>query len=103
MANKILYKDLNSTDKIKAEIDWTSWLGTSTISTSTWAAQDDYGSTTSALTVSDDSHASGVTECYVTGGSQNEEYWLVNTIVTGDAIPRTESRSIELHCVRKLV
>lgn len=103
MANKIIHKDLNSTDKMMVTFNWGRWLGSSSIDTSTWSVKDKSGSTTSTITISDDSTSSPTTTAYISGGSLDDEYWLGNTIITDDAVPRTETRWAEVRVVRKLV
>lgn len=100
---RIITKDPKSADKMLASLDWTRWLGTAAISTSSWVAQSKGGATTTALTLSDDSNTTTTATVYFAGGTENDEYWLVNTIVTNEAIPRTESRSIMVRCARKVV
>jgi len=96
----IVYKHLDrasgASDKQVVKVDWTKWLDGSTISTSTWTVND------SNLTLSDASNSSTTATTYISGGVEDCEYWLVNSVVTADAVARTESRSIRVKVVRKV-
>ena len=90
-------KTTNNTSQLKVvKVDWTKWLGSSSISTSTWTVDD------TTLTLSNDSNSTVTATVYIGPASIDAEYWLVNTIVTDDAVARTESRSIRVKVVRRV-
>lgn len=68
-------------------LDWSEWLGSDTIATSTWSADDD-------LTISGESNTNTVATCFIAGGTLGKEYIVTNHITTaGD---REDERSFRL-------
>jgi len=67
------------------KVDWSSWLGSDTISTSNWAA-------TTGVTLGTTSNSSTVATAFISGGSIGNTYTLTNTITT--AAGRTAKRAI---------
>lgn len=89
-----VYKDSDAAAKKKVAVKWADWLGDASISTATWSSQ---GST---LTIADESNSSTVATAYVLGGTLNRSYEVYCKIVTDEAIPRTEVRTILVRIVR---
>lgn len=83
-----VYKDSDTAAKKRVQVDWTDWLDGSTISTVTWS------SAGNILTISNTSNDSSVCTAYVTGGALNSNHEIYCKIVTADAVPRTEVRTI---------
>lgn len=73
-------------------LDWTDWLGTDTIVTSTWTVPDGMSKSASGNTTQ-------VTSVWLSGGVLGRSYTISNRITTAGG--RTDSRSIEIK-VRKL-
>ena len=71
-------------------IDWTSWLGTDTITTSTWS------STPTGLTITNTGTSGLKAYCRISGGSDGTDYILTNRIVTSAG--ETFDRSILISC-----
>lgn len=85
-----------SPDGVKKQVlDWSQWLGDSTIDTVTWTA------IPADLTIGDTSNTSQTATAYFSNGSIDEEHRVDCKVVTNDAIPRTEVRSFMMHIVRK--
>ena len=82
-------------DKVRVDVNWSSWLGDSSIASDTWEEL------TGALTISNESNTTTASTAYISGGTFDREYELKNTIITDDAIPRTESRWITVQVVKK--
>jgi len=68
-------------------IDWETWLGSDTISTSTWIVD-------SGLTKDSDTKTTTTTTIWVSGGTAGITYSIVNHIVT--AAGREEDRTITI-------
>lgn len=68
-------------------IDWSAWLDTDTIATSTWSA--DPGITKQA-----DFHDSHAATVWLSGGTAGQSYTVTNTITTADG--RTEQRALTI-------
>ena len=84
-----------SPDGVKKQvIDWSPWLGTSTISSVTWDSSPN-------LTFGDNSNTNQTATTYISGGELNQEYRVDCKIVTADSPARTEERSFILNIVRK--
>jgi hypothetical protein len=66
-------KDPNA--KLDYRIDWSAWLETDTIVTSTWAVPD-------GLTKVSDSHTTTTSTVWLSGGTLEASYTVVNHIVT---------------------
>lgn len=70
-------------------VNWTNWLGTDTISTSTWVVPTGItGGTESTTTV--------LATIWLSGGSTGSRYDLVNRIVTAGG--RTADRTLSIDC-----
>lgn len=70
-------------------IDWSDWLASDTIATSTWTA--DAGITTSSPT-----NTTTATKVFAHGGTAGKTYLLTNTVTTAGG--RTGVKTIELIC-----
>ena len=68
---------------------YSSWLGTDTIATSTWTVP-------SGLTKDSDTSTDTTTTVWLSGGTENRDYEVVNTIVT--AAGRTRDKTITINC-----
>lgn len=77
------YKDPNAV--LDYQIDWSDWLSSDTISTSTWTVPD-------GLTKDSDTKTTTTTTIWLSGGTAGADYTVINRIVTAGA--RTEERSI---------
>ena len=84
-ALKVFYKDPD--EVLDYTIDWTNWLDTDTISTSSWTVA-------SGLTEDSESNNTTSATVWVSGGSAGTTYKATNTIVTADG--RTKQGAIEL-------
>ena len=76
-------KDPNAT--LDYTIDWSTWLGADTISTSAWTVP-------GGITKDSDSNSTTTTTIWLSGGEALAEYSLVNRIVTAGG--RTDDRTI---------
>ena len=83
-------------DKVDVVFDWGDFLGDSTISSVTWEAKGKTGQDSTTLTVSNTSNTSTRATAYLSAGGDQMEYNLRCTVVTGDAIPRTFTRTAEV-------
>lgn len=81
-------KDPNST--LDYSFDWSLWLGTDTIVSSTWIAE-------SGITIVPASEAftDTTTTVFISGGATGEKYKLTNRITT--TASRIDDRSINIH------
>lgn len=75
-------------------IDWTDWLAeaTDTISTSSWTAE-------AGITIEDDTNTTAVATVWLSGGTVNEQYDIVNEIVTAGG--RTDNRTLTVRVREK--
>ncbi len=81
------------TEVLDFTIDWTQWLGSDTISSSTWVVP-------AGITKDSDTTVSSLAALiWLSGGSLGQIYELVNTIVT--AAGRTAVRSIDIECTQR--
>ena len=71
------------------QIDWSSWLGVDTITSSSWTAS-------TGLTVDSDSNTTTTATVWVSGGTAGTTYQLTNRITTAGG--RTDERTISLSC-----
>ena len=78
--------------KLDYQIDWSTWLGTDTISTSSWAVD-------TGLTKVSESNTTTTATVWLSGGTLNQEYSAINTVVT--AAGRTDQRTITIMLVEK--
>jgi hypothetical protein len=90
---RLIEKDENDTRRVI--FDWSKWLVTSTIASVSWESD-------SGITLSSASSTPTAATNYVSGGVMDCEYWLKCTITTADAVPRIESRSVQIRVVRKV-
>lgn len=67
-------------------IDWSAWLGTDTIATSTWT------DATAGITVNSNSFTTTATKVWLSGGTAGQQYRLTNRITTAGG--RTDDRTI---------
>jgi len=88
MANIVFLK--YATSVLDYQIDWSTWLGTDTISTSTWAAD-------TGLTVDSESETTTSATVWISGGTVDAVYKLINTIVTAGG--RTKEQVIHIQVV----
>jgi len=76
-------KDPNAT--VDYELDWSEWLDSDAVSTSTWSAP-------AALTLTGSNVTDNVTRIFVAGGSVGTDYLITNRITSSGG--RIEDRSI---------
>ena len=69
------------------QVDWSAWLGTDTIASSSWTAE-------TGITVDSDSHTTTTATAWVSGGTTGERYRLTNHITTAGG--RTDERTITI-------
>lgn len=69
--------------------DWADWLGTDTIASSSWSADD------TGISVESSTHTDKTTTVWLSGGVVGKTYRVVNTIVTTGG--RTEVKSIKIN------
>lgn len=84
-SNQLFLKDPDAV--LDYQIDWSAWLGSDTIATSTWTVgtgitMDGHTSTTKTATV------------WLSGGTVGTSYSVTNRIVT--ALGRTDERTIQI-------
>jgi hypothetical protein len=79
------YKDPNAV--LDYVIDWTTWLGSDTISSSTWTVP-------TGITQVQATNTTKLATIWLSGGTAGELYTLTNRIVTTGG--RTEDRSITI-------
>jgi hypothetical protein len=72
------------------DLDWSAWLGSDTIASSTWSALP----AGSALVMSNPSFVSPITKVWLSGGTLGQTYVLENTITT--AAGETEVRRVSI-------
>lgn len=75
------------TDVLDYSVDWSSWLGTDTITSSSWSVP-------AALTVVLSTSTSTATTVFLTAGANGVTYLINNTITTTGG--RTVTRSFQL-------
>ena len=88
--NQYFYKDPDAI--LDYQIDWTAWLGSDTIATSTWTVPTGITKVTSTNTTL-------TATIWVSGGTVDTSYMLANKIVTAGG--RTEERSIWINVGQK--
>lgn len=69
------------------EIDWSTWLGTDTISSSSWTVD-------AGITEDSDTSTTTTSTVWLSGGTAGKTYTVTNRIAT--AAGRTDDRSIEI-------
>lgn len=74
-------------------VDWATWLGTDTISTSTWPV------VPAGITKDSDTNSTTIATIWLSGGTIGETYQLTNRIVTAGG--RTDDRTITINVVSK--
>ena len=72
--------------------DWSDWLGSDTISTSVWSVP-------SGITEDSESETTTTATIWISGGTNNSNYVVTNTITTAGG--RTGVRSFLLSVIRK--
>jgi len=80
----------DSEELLDYDIRWARWLGTDTINTSTWRADD-------GITIAGSEHTSTDAKVWLSGGTEGVSYTVTNTIST--AAGRTAVRTIEVKVV----
>ena len=83
-------KDPNAV--VDYQIDWSEWLGTDTIATSTWVVS-------AGITNVTDSHTNTGTTIWLSGGTDGTAYDLTNHITTAGG--RQEDRTITVPVANK--
>jgi hypothetical protein len=73
--------------KIDTGWDWSAWLGTDTITASSWTVP-------TGLTSVDESNTTTTTTIWLTGGTHGQDYSLVNQITTAGG--RIDQRTIKV-------
>jgi hypothetical protein len=73
-------------------LDWSEWLGSETISSSSWVVE-------AGLTISATQFTTTTTTAWLTGGVLGETYILTNTVVTSTG--RTEPRAVVVKLTSK--
>ena len=74
-------------------VDWSTWLGSDTISSSTWPV------VPSGITKDSDTNDTTGTTVWLSGGTAGQTYLLTNRIVTAGG--RTDDRSITINITEK--
>lgn len=74
-------------DVLDYMVDWSTWLGADTISTSSWTVP-------AAMSVSLSSHTTTTTTVFLSGGADGNTYLISNTINTTGG--RTVTRSFQV-------
>ena len=72
--------------------DWSAWLGTDTIDSSSWSVP-------TGITKTSDSHTFITTTVWLSAGTVGTNYEVVNTIITAGG--RTDQRTITIRCREK--
>lgn len=70
-------------------VEWDDWLEGDTIATSTWTLPD-------GITKESDTHDNTLVTIWLSGGTLDAEYTLVNHIVTNSTPPKEEDRTITI-------
>lgn len=86
MANSFL-KDPESV--LDYQIDWSTWLGSDTIASSSWVIP-------TGITEDSDSNTTTTATVWLSGGTAGTTYTVTNRIVTAGG--RTEDRSLTIKC-----
>ena len=89
---KTFSKDAQAT--LDYAIDWTDWLGSDTIASSTWSVP-------SGITSVSTSNTSKKATIFLSGGSVGSTYQLTNRITTSNSPQRVEERSIKILITQK--
>jgi len=84
IAHQVFVKDPNAV--MDFTIDWSNWLGSDTISASSWPEID------SGITKDSDAKTDTQTVIWLSGGTAGEQYYMTNRIVTVGG--RTQDRTI---------
>jgi hypothetical protein len=74
------------------QFDWSDWLGSDTVSTSTWTVP-------TGITKVTDTKTTTTTTIWLSGGTAGNEYTITNRIVTAGG--RTEDRSFLIRAQNK--
>lgn len=86
MADSFL-KDPNAV--LDYQIDWSTWLGSDTIASSSWVIP-------TGITEDSDSNTTTTATVWLSGGTAGTTYTVTNRIVTAGG--RTEDRSLTIKC-----
>lgn len=90
MIENEFYKDPSAV--LDYTIDWSDWLDTDTISTSSWTVP-------SGITQSAETETTTTATVWLSGGTADNVYEVTNTITT--AAGRTDQRTLIIHVVDK--
>ena len=71
------------------QFDWSAWLGSDTISTSTWTVP-------TGITLVTETETTTTATAWLSGGTTDVNYECVNTIVTAGG--RTDQRTLVIRC-----
>jgi len=74
------------------QFDWSAWLGTDTIASSTWTVP-------TGITKDSSSNTTTTATVWLSGGTADTNYECANTIVTASA--RTDQRTLTIRCREK--
>jgi len=74
------------------QVDWSEWLGSDTIASSTWVVD-------SGITLDIDTNTTTTATAWLSGGTAGETYTATNRIVTADG--RTDDRTITIQIAQK--
>ena len=87
VVNSVIQVYKHPTATLDYVIDWSNWLGTDTISTSTWSVP-------VGITKVSDSLDVAKATIWLSGGTDKVSYRVVNTVTS--AMGRTETKSIQV-------
>jgi len=80
-------------------IDWSDWLDTDTIATSTWSISG--GESPADLTINSTDNTDTTTTVWLSGGTPKRNYTLTNHITTASSPARQDDRSIAIKVRQK--
>lgn len=84
------YFDKHTTAVLDYVIDWTNWLAGDVIVSSIWVVE-------AGLTQVSDSNTTSTATVWLSGGTDQTEYEVINTVITGYG--RTESQCLTINVV----
>ena len=90
MAVERFLKDPNAV--LDYVIDWSTWLGTDTIASSSWSAD-------TGITIDSDTNTTTSAQVWLSGGSAGRRYTVTNSIIT--ATGRKDDRSMLIVCAER--
>lgn len=82
---------LDPLEKRKMTINFTDWLGGSTIASTSWVVP-------AGLTQESDSYTATAAINYFSGGTLGSDYEIACTITTADAVPRQKTQRFTIEC-----